>query len=223
MRSAKSSLLQRGLPRGREVNNNIKGSGEPGSFCVIKGRRTGNNKAKDTSEGRMRIMSNVAFLLANEFEDSEMQVPYDEVKKAGHQADIVGLRAGETLKGKQGKAEYTADKGIGEVKADDYDAIVIPGGSSPENLRLDQGILKFVQQADAAGKTIAAICHGPQILASAGLLKGRTITSYPPLKDDMMNAGAEFRDEEVVVEGNYVTSRTPKDEPAFVRELLKKL
>lgn len=168
-------------------------------------------------------MSKVAFLLANEFEDSEMQVPYDEVKKAGHQADIIGLEAGAKLKGKQGKAEYTADKGIAEVKADEYDAVVIPGGSSPENLRLNQGILEFVKQADAAGKAIAAICHGPQILASADLLKGRTITCYPPLKDDMVNAGAEFRDEEVVVDGNIVTSRTPKDEPAFVRELLKKL
>ncbi len=168
-------------------------------------------------------MSKVAFLLANQFEDSEMQVPYDEVKKAGHQADIIGLKAGETLKGKQGKAEYTADKDISGVKAEEYDAIVIPGGSSPENLRLDQGILKFVTEANAAGKPIAAICHGPQILISADLLKGRTITCYPPLQDDMVNAGAEFRDEEVVVDGNYVTSRTPKDEPAFVRELLKKL
>lgn len=168
-------------------------------------------------------MGKVAFLLANQFEDSEMQVPYDEVKKAGHQADIIGLKAGETLKGKQGKAEYTADKGISEVKADDYDAVVIPGGSSPENLRLDQGILDFVTQANAAGKPIAAICHGPQILISADLLKGRTVTCYPPLQDDVVNAGAEFRDEEVIVDGNYVTSRTPKDEPAFVRELLKKL
>ncbi|MEF2968900.1 type 1 glutamine amidotransferase domain-containing protein [Paenibacillus sp. M1] len=168
-------------------------------------------------------MSKVAFLLANQFEDSEMQVPYEAVKNAGHQADIIGLKAGETLKGKQGKTEYTADKGISEVKADDYDAVVIPGGSSPENLRLDKGVLEFVTRADSQGKPIAAICHGPQILISAGLLKGRTITSYPPLKDDMVNAGAAFRDEEVVVDGNYVTSRTPKDEPAFVRELLKKL
>ncbi|WP_410772540.1 type 1 glutamine amidotransferase domain-containing protein [Fontibacillus sp. BL9] len=168
-------------------------------------------------------MSKVAFLLANQFEDSEMQVPYDEVKKAGHQADIIGLKAGGTLKGKQGKAEYTADKGIAEVKVEDYDAVVIPGGSSPENLRLDPGILDFVTKADKTGKPIAAICHGPQILISADLLKGRTITCYPPLQDDMVNAGAEFRDEEVVVDGNFVTSRTPKDEPAFVRELLKKL
>lgn len=168
-------------------------------------------------------MSKVAFLLADQFEDSEMQVPYEEVKKAGHEAVIIGLKSGQTVKGKQGKAEYKTEKAISEVQASEFDAVVIPGGSSPEGLREDQSILDFVTEANETGKPIAAICHGPQILISAGLLEGRTITSYPPLKDDMTNAGAEFRDEEVVVDGNFVTSRTPKDEPAFVRELLKKL
>ncbi|MNJ36618.1 putative cysteine protease YraA [compost metagenome] len=105
----------------------------------------------------------------------------------------------------------------------DYDAVVIPGGSSPENLRLNEGILQFVNMANEAQKTIAAICHGPQILISANLLEGRTITCYPPLKDDMVNAGAKFKDQEVVVDGNYITSRTPEDEPAFVREILQAL
>lgn len=168
-------------------------------------------------------MSKVAFLLANGFEDSEMKVPYDEVIKAGHQADIIGLNKNETLQGKKGEASYTADKAISEVKAEEYDAVVIPGGSSPENLRLDADIITFVKEADAAGKPIASICHGPQVLISAELLQGRTITSYPPLQDDVVNAGAEFKDEEVVVDGNFITSRTPKDEPAFVRELLKVL
>ncbi|GAB6990906.1 type 1 glutamine amidotransferase domain-containing protein [Paenibacillus pini] len=168
-------------------------------------------------------MSKVAFLLANAFEDSEMKVPYDEVKKAGHQAEIIGLKQGETLEGKNKTASYTAEKAISEVSASDYDAVVIPGGSSPESLRLDPNILKFITEFNGAGKPIAAICHGPQILASADLLKGRTITSYPPLQDDMVNAGAKFKDAEVVVEGNFITSRTPKDEPAFVRELLKVL
>ncbi|NMO96762.1 type 1 glutamine amidotransferase domain-containing protein [Paenibacillus lemnae] len=168
-------------------------------------------------------MSKVAFLIADQFEDSEMQVPYDEVKQAGHQADIIGLEKGSEVKGKQGKAQYTIEKSISEVNVQDYDAVVIPGGSSPENLRLDSHILDFVKEADKSGKPIASICHGPQILASAGLLKGRTITSYPPLQDDMVNAGASFKDEEVIVDRNFITSRTPKDEPAFVRELLKVL
>lgn len=168
-------------------------------------------------------MSKVAFLLASGFEDSEMKVPYDEVIKAGHQADIIGLKKNETLQGKKGDVSYEANKAISEVKASDYDAVVIPGGSSPENLRQNSDILSFVKEADGQGKPIASICHGPQILISADLLKGRTVTSYPPLKDDVINAGAEFKDEEVVVDGNYITSRTPKDEPAFVRELLKVL
>lgn len=168
-------------------------------------------------------MSNVAFLLANDFEDSEMKVPYDEVIKAGHQADIIGLKKDETLLGKKKEISYATDKAIADVQAGDYDAIVIPGGSSPENLRQNADILKFVKEANEAGKPIASICHGPQILISADLLKGRTITSYPPLKDDVVNAGAEFKDEEVVVDRNYITSRTPEDEPAFVREILKVL
>ncbi|WP_440960640.1 type 1 glutamine amidotransferase domain-containing protein [Paenibacillus nitricinens] len=168
-------------------------------------------------------MSNVAFLLANDFEDSEMKVPYDEVIKAGHHADIIGLKKGETLLGKKKEVSYAADKAIADVEAGNYDAIVIPGGSSPENLRQNADILKFVKEANEAGKPIASICHGPQILISADLLKGRTITCYPPLKDDVVNAGAEFKDEEVVVDRNYITSRTPKDEPAFVREILKVL
>ena len=116
-------------------------------------------------------MSKVAFLLANDFEDSEMQVPYDEVKKAGHEVEIIGLQAGETLKGKGGKASYTTDKAIGDASASDYDAVVIPGGSSPKNLRSDAHILKFVTEINSAKKPIAAICHGPQILASAGRCK----------------------------------------------------
>lgn len=168
-------------------------------------------------------MSKVAFLLASQFEDSEMQVPYEEIKKAGHEVQIIGLKAGEKLEGKQGKAQYTADKAITEVKAEDFDAVVIPGGSSPEKLRLDPHIQEFVQRMDGANKPVAAICHGPQILVSAGLVKGRNLTSYPPLQDDMVNAGAVFDDKEVVVDRNLITSRTPKDEPAFVNEILQVL
>ena len=166
-------------------------------------------------------MSKIAFLLADQFEDSEMKVPYDEVKKAGHEVVIVGLEAGKKVKGKQGKAEYTIEKAISDVKASEFDGVIIPGGSSPEALRGNEDILNFVKEVNQSKKTIAAICHGPQILASAELLSGRTITSYPPLKDDMVNAGSKFVDEEVVVDDNFITSRTPEDEPAFVREILK--
>lgn len=168
-------------------------------------------------------MKKVAFLLADQFEDSEMKVPYDAVKNAGHEVDIIGLTAGAIVKGKQGKEEYSIEKAILDVHADDYDAVVIPGGSSPENLRLNKQIQQFVMKLDEAKKPVAAICHGPQILISAGLVKGRTLTSYPPLQDDLINAGALYEDREVIVDNNFITSRAPNDEPEFVREILKAL
>ncbi|WAH38658.1 type 1 glutamine amidotransferase domain-containing protein [Alicyclobacillus dauci] len=168
-------------------------------------------------------MKRVAFLLAKEFEDSEMQKPYEAIKGAGYETVIVGLKKGEQLTGKNKKAMYTADTSIDEVKADQFDAVVIPGGSSPENLRLNKQIQQFVKDMDSEGKLISAICHGPQILISAGLAKGKTLTCYPPLKDDLINAGANYVDQEVVVDGNYVSSRMPADEPAFIRETLNKL
>ncbi|MEC0246178.1 type 1 glutamine amidotransferase [Paenibacillus chitinolyticus] len=168
-------------------------------------------------------MSKIAFLLAPQFEDSEMQEPYEALKADGHEVVIIGLKQGELLTGKNKKAEYTADQGITEAKPDEYDAVVIPGGSSPEGLRLDADIQTFVKKIDEAGKPVAAICHGPQILISAGLIKGRKLTSYPPLQDDVRNAGGEFADQEVVVDGNLITSRTPKDEPAFIAAIKKAL
>ncbi|MFD2673504.1 type 1 glutamine amidotransferase domain-containing protein [Marinicrinis sediminis] len=168
-------------------------------------------------------MAKVAFLLGPQFEDSEMKNPYDAVKEAGHEAVIIGLTKGDTVEGKQGEASYQTDLSIEEANADEYDAVVIPGGSSPENLRLNRFIQTFVQKMNQQQKPISAICHGPQILISANLLHDRTLTCYPQLKDDMINAGANFKDEEVVVDGNLITSRTPKDEPAFIRETLKAL
>ncbi len=169
------------------------------------------------------MMAKIAFLLGPQFEDSEMKAPYDAIRADGHETVIIGLKAGEKLEGKQKKAEYTTDLGIQDVDASDYQAVVIPGGSSPEALRNDHDVQKFVQKFDEEGKTIAAICHGPQILISAGLAKGRTLTCYPPLRDDLANAGAYYVDQEVVVDRNFISSRTPKDEPAFIRETLEQI
>jgi protease I len=168
-------------------------------------------------------MKKVAFLLASQFEDSEMQKPYEAIKESGHETVIIGLKKGEELTGKGKKVTYTADASIDEVKAEQFDAVVIPGGSSPENLRNNKQIQQFVKDMDRAGKPISVICHGPQILISAGLTKGKTMTCYPPLRDDLINAGANYVDQEVVVDGNYISSRTPADEPAFIRETLNKL
>ncbi|KXH81975.1 type 1 glutamine amidotransferase domain-containing protein [Sporosarcina sp. HYO08] len=167
-------------------------------------------------------MAKVCFLLANNYEDSEMVNPYEAVKEAGHEAVIVGLEKGVELKGKKG-ASYTADVSIDEVDASEFAAVIIPGGSAPEALRVNPQVVEFVKEAHAQEKVIAGICHGPQVMISADILKGKKSTCYIGIRDDVKNAGAEYFDEEVVVDGNLITSRTPKDEPAFIREILKKL
>jgi protease I len=168
-------------------------------------------------------MAKVCFLLANNYEDSEMKNPYDAVKQAGHQMVIVGLEKGAELKGKKGTISYTSDASINEVSAEEFAAVIIPGGSAPEALRVNNKVVEFVKQANDQGKIIAGICHGPQVMISADILKGKQITCYIGIRDDVKNAGADFLDQEVVVDGNVITSRTPKDEPAFIREILNKL
>lgn len=171
----------------------------------------------------MTPLKKVAFLLADDFEDSEMKNPYDEMAKNGHDAVIISLKSNDELKGKQGTIAYTSHLSIEEADADDYAAIIIPGGKSPSHLMDNADVQAFVQKADQAGTTIAAICHGPQILEAAGLLKGRTLTAYPALSAEIEAAGGTFVDKEVVVDRNFVTSGTPEDEPAFIRETLVKL
>lgn len=168
-------------------------------------------------------MANVCFLLADGYEDSEMKNPYDAMSEAGHQTVVVGLEKGAELKGKKGTVAYTSDFSISEVKVDDYDAVIIPGGSAPEALRVNDEVVEFVKQANEQGKVIAGICHGPQVMISADILKGVNTTSYIGIRDDLKNAGSNFLDQEVVVDGNIITSRTPKDEPAFIKEILNKL
>ncbi|CAM4338443.1 protease I [Paenibacillus endophyticus] len=165
----------------------------------------------------------VAFLLANDFEDSEMQNPYDEMVKNGHEAVIISLNSNEELTGKKGTITYTSHLGIEEANAEDYAAIIIPGGKSPSHLKDNAAVQAFIKKADQSGTTISAICHGPQILEAAGLLKGRTLTAYPELSAEIEAAGGHFVDKEVVVDRNLITSRTPADEPAFIRETIDKL
>lgn len=167
-------------------------------------------------------MAKVCFLLANGYEDSEMKNPYEAMKEAGHETLVVGLEKGVELKGKKGTV-YISEASISEVKADDFDAIVIPGGGAPETLRVNDEVVTFVKQAHEQGKVIAGICHGPQVMISADILKGKNATSFIGIRDDLKNAGSTYFDQEVVVDGNIITSRTPKDEPAFIREILNKL
>ncbi|WP_102348963.1 type 1 glutamine amidotransferase domain-containing protein [Bacillus sp. Marseille-P3661] len=165
----------------------------------------------------------VAFLLANNFEDSEMKNPYDAVKEAGYDTTIIGLEKGIQCAGKKGTVSYTAELAAADAKADEYDAVVIPGGSAPEALRVNDSIVQFVKEANEQNKIIAGICHGPQVMISADILKNKSVTCYIGIRDDVKLAGANYKDEEVVVSENLITSRTPKDEPAFIRELLAKL
>ncbi|MFD2615079.1 type 1 glutamine amidotransferase domain-containing protein [Paenibacillus gansuensis] len=168
-------------------------------------------------------MKKVAFLVADGFEDSEMQNPYEAMTKAGHEAVIISLERDAELKGKKGTVTYTSHLSASQAKASDYAAVIIPGGSSPEKLRGDTAIQNFVKEADRAGTPISAICHGPQVLASAGLLRDRTLTGYSGIQDEIRQAGGSFVDQEVVVDRNLVTSRSPKDEPAFIEETLNKI
>lgn len=168
-------------------------------------------------------MSRIAFVLAEDFEDSEFRKPYDALKKAGHTIDVIGVKAGTKVKGKKGEEEVRIEKAIAEASAADYDALVIPGGYSPDHLRTEQPIVAFVQELARGGKVIAAVCHGPQLLIEADTVKGRVVTSWPSVRRDLENAGASWVDEEVHVDGKLITSRKPADLPAFSRAILQQL
>lgn len=168
-------------------------------------------------------MAKVAFLLASGFEDSEMKSPYEAVKEAGHETVIIGLEKGARCDGKKGTISYTADLGASEANANDFDAVIIPGGGAPEALRVNDDVVRFVKEINQDDKLIAGICHGPQVMISADVLKGKEATCFIGIRDDVKLAGAAYHDKEVVVSENLITSRTPKDEPAFIREILAKL
>jgi deglycase len=157
------------------------------------------------------------------FEDSEFKDPYDALKEAGHQVDIVGVEAGQELDGSKGKVKATTDKAFSDVSPDQYDALLIPGGSSPDKLRANDSAVAFVKAFMTARKPTFAICHGPQLLLTADEYKGHRMTAWKTVLGDLKKAGANVVDEEVVVDGNLVTSRMPADIPAFIRESLKVL
>jgi protease I len=165
----------------------------------------------------------VVCLLGQGFEDSEFRVPYDRLRSSGVHVDIVGARAGEELKGYRGKETVRADRGIDEARPEDYDALLIPGGYSPDHLRADERFVSFVKRFDARGRTVAAVCHGPQLLISAELVRGRTLTAWKTIQGDLRQIGATVLDEPVVTDGNWITSRQPSDLEAFSDALLSAL
>lgn len=164
----------------------------------------------------------VAVLAADDFEDSELTEPVKFLRMHGVEVTMVGLEAGKTIKGKRG-TQVNVDVAVTDADDDRYHALVIPGGSSPKHLRTNEGVLDFVEDMDEAGKPIAAICHGPQVLISAGLVKDKDLTCWKGVSEELQEAGARYHDRAVVVDGNFITSRNPDDIPAFNRALAKAL
>lgn len=158
---------------------------------------------------------------ADHFEDSELLVPYYRLQEAGVKVTVASLKRG-TITGKQGY-EVDVDKALVEVNPDDYAILVLPGGKAPAMVRKEPKALEIAKSFFAHNKPVAAICHGPQILISADLLKGRRATCYQSVADELKEAGALYKDREVVIDGNLVTSRQPSDLPAFMRETMKLL
>jgi protease I len=158
---------------------------------------------------------------ADNFEDSELLVPYYRLKEAGIDVTVASPGRG-AIKGKHGY-EVAVDKTLDEVHADDYAILVLPGGAAPAVVRKEPKALEIARSFFALEKPVAAICHGPQILISAGLLQGRRATCYKSVADELKGAGALYEDREVVVDGKLVTSRQPADLPAFMREMMKQI
>ncbi|MCG7420714.1 type 1 glutamine amidotransferase [Macrococcus epidermidis] len=164
----------------------------------------------------------IAVVLDNLFEDVEFTSPVEAFEKEGHEITVIGKEAGSTVKGKSEDTKVQVDKAISDVKPEDFDALLIPGGFSPDMLRGDeQGRFgEFTKHFVQEEKPVFAICHGPQLLIDTDLLKGKKLTSYLSVRKDLENAGATVVDESVVVDSNIVTSRTPDDLEDFNRESL---
>ncbi|TLX98908.1 MAG: type 1 glutamine amidotransferase [Thaumarchaeota archaeon] len=164
----------------------------------------------------------VAVLAENLFEDLELWYPVIRMREAGATVVVVGSGSSEVYRGKHG-LEVKVDTSAEKVEATAFDAVIVPGGYCPDYLRRYPSVLKFVRDAHDRGEVIGAICHAPWVLVSAGLLKGRTVTCFRSIKDDVVNAGARYVDREVVRDGNIITSRFPDDLPAFCREIITAL
>ena len=158
---------------------------------------------------------------ADNFEDSELLYPYYRLKEEGVEVDISSVRKGK-IKGKHGY-EVEANRDLTEIRPEDYDLLMLPGGKAPERIRKEKEALEIARHFFRNNKPVSAICHGPQTLISAGLLKDRHVTCYRSVAQEIKDAGALYEDREVVVDGNLVTSRQPSDLPAFMRETMKLL
>ena len=171
----------------------------------------------------MHDKGKIACLLADGFEDSEFQIPCDWLSAAGYTVEIIGARAGDALQGYKGRETVVVDLSIDEADVDAYEGMLIPGGHSPDILRADDRFVEFVRAFDATGRPVAAVCHGPQILLTAELQAGRTLTAWPTIQGDLRQAGAHVVDRAVVVDDNWITSRKPADLQAFTAKFVEEL
>lgn len=171
-------------------------------------------------------MKRIAILATNGFEESELKSPKEAMENAGFTVDIVSPETGEIKGWADGNwsNSYKVDKKLSDVNAEQYNALMLPGGViNPDILRRNEDALLFVRDFFKQEKPVAAICHAPQILISADVVKGRKLTSFSSIKDDLINAGANWVDEEVVVDQGFVTSRNPNDLPAFNSKLIEEI
>lgn len=162
----------------------------------------------------------IAMLVDNIYQEMEVWYPLYRFREAGAEVVTIGAKAGETYTSKLGYP-CKADLSYGQAKASDFDGVVIPGGFAPDHIRRHPEAIDFVRAIDDAGKLVAAICHGPWVLCSTGTLRGRKATCFFSIKDDVLNAGADYQDAEVVVDNHVVTSRRPDDLPAFCRACIE--
>lgn len=168
-------------------------------------------------------MSKIAVIIDNYFEDSEYSEPAAAFRDKGHELIHVGLEAGSTVTGKKKQTPVTIDRAADQCRAEDFDALLIPGGFSPDILRAHEAPVRLAGEFMEQDKPVFSICHGPQLLITADTIRERQVTGWTSINQDIKNAGAEFVDFEVVKDGNLVTSRNPGDLPAFIQASLAKL
>ena len=171
-------------------------------------------------------MKRIAILATNGFEESELKSPKEAMEKEGFKVDIISPEDGEIKAWNNGNwsKSYKVDRNLNDVRAEEYNALVLPGGViNPDTLRRNEKALMLVRDFFKLKKPVAAICHAPQILISAAVVKGRKLTSFSSIKDDLINAGANWVDQEVVVDQGFVTSRNPNDLPAFNAKLIEEI
>jgi protease I len=167
----------------------------------------------------------IAILAADGVEKVELEQPRAAVEEAGGQVEVLSLKAGE-IQARNHDLEpagtFAVDRAVSDASVGEFDGLVLPGGTvNPDKLRIDEAAVSFVRDFVTSGKPVAAICHGPWTLVEAGVVVGRTLTSYPSIRTDLRNAGAHVVDEEVAVDGNLITSRSPSDLPAFCQTIIK--